>query len=203
MNKEVKTKKEVKVGKNLIIVFVASILIAVIAMIASSTPPQPSETTPPGADTTLPEPTDAESFLRHEWRDKYNIESTNSTEEMYDGEDTIPATLFADVYVEGTIWTAKAFVDATSRNVAELARDIFARYDQPDLLHIRFSLDYEDRYGNIEAKPALNYRVPREIVEKVNWDNFNTTNFCNLLITEGALAELTYCFGLILSEVNR
>jgi hypothetical protein len=45
--------------------------------------------------------------------------------------------------------------------------------------------DTTDKYGNKKNDVILTYHANKKVFEKINWDNFNPENLCNLLIDEG------------------
>jgi hypothetical protein len=45
--------------------------------------------------------------------------------------------------------------------------------------------DTTDKYGNKTNDVIMTYHLNKKVFDKINWDNFNPQNLCNLLIDEG------------------
>jgi len=70
-----------------------------------------------------------------------------------------------------------------NQKAVAVAEFMFSNYDF-SRFNMSFESTVEDRYGNQSQEPVITYTITENTADKINWNNYNPSQFCNLLQSE-------------------
>jgi len=66
-------------------------------------------------------------------------------------------------------------------NLAEKFRKLYAKRDNIDAISFYISLPYQNAYGNVQWRLYASFDINRELINKINWDNFYPQDFIKVV----------------------